>query len=453
MDKQEYLSVSLLNQYLERKFRLDPYLDQVFLVGELSNFRIRPGHQYFSLKDEHSKINAVMFKSAFEKIKFKPEDGMKVLVVGTVTLYQPSGNYQINIKKMEPDGIGALYQAYEQLKKDLQKEGLFDLPKKPIPRFPTRIAVVTSPSGAVILDIITTASRRYKNAEIDLFPAVVQGDQAKYSIVDALKQIESMKDQFDVIIIGRGGGSIEDLWPFNEEIVVRQIAKSSLPVISSVGHETDTTLSDFVADQRAATPTAAAELVTPDLMSELANIKKLELRLVNAIINKINFLKQQVAQLQNSYFLKNPAALYEQQSQKIDLLSNRLNIAIQKEIVNATNRFELAASKLNPNLLINQINKIATNNHNLLQMLINKTKNIIAEKQAAEKLLVGQLDSLSPLKVISRGYAIVTNSDKTLISSVKQLEPNENLKLRFIDGYAKTTVREVTEEKDANQEK
>ncbi|MDN6436335.1 exodeoxyribonuclease VII large subunit, partial [Lentilactobacillus parabuchneri] len=249
----DYLTVSALTKYIKRKFDVDPYLSKVYLTGEISNFRLRPNaHQYFSLKDDNAKISAIMFKSAFNRIKFTPEEGMKVLVVGHISVYEPTGSYQIYVEQMEPDGVGQLYQAYEQLKKKLSSEGLFTLPKKPLVKFPKRIAVVTSPSGAVIRDIITTVRRRYPIAQIVLFPALVQGTEASADIVRQIERVNQIGN-FDTLIVGRGGGSIEDLWPFNEEIVARAIVSSEVPVISSVGHETDTTIADLVADVRAAT--------------------------------------------------------------------------------------------------------------------------------------------------------------------------------------------------------
>lgn len=271
-NSEQYLTVTALTKYIKRKFDVDPYLGRIYLTGELSNFRLRANaHQYFSLKDDHAKISAIMFKGAFEKIKFTPEEGMKVLVTGRISLYEASGSYQIYVDSMQPDGIGALYQAYEQLKKKLTAEGLFNLPKKQLPMFPKRIAVVTSPSGAVIRDIITTVQRRFPIAQIVLFPALVQGDRAAADIVKQIERANEIGD-FDTLIIGRGGGSIEDLWPFNEEAVARAIVNSDLPVISSVGHETDTTIADLVADVRAATPTAAAELAVPVLNDEILKI-------------------------------------------------------------------------------------------------------------------------------------------------------------------------------------
>jgi len=259
---ERYLSITAMTAYLKRKFDADPYLERVYLTGEISNFRLRPNHQYFSLKDEHAKLSAVMFKGAFQKLSFQPEEGMKVLVIGRISLFESSGSYQLYIEHMEPDGVGALYQAYAQLKEKLAKEGLFQLPKQTLPAYPKRIAILTSPSGAVIRDIITTVRRRYPIVQLVLYPTVVQGEKAAGELIKNIQRVEE-DGQFDTMIIGRGGGSIEDLWPFNDEHLARTIVAAKTPIISSVGHETDTTIADLVADVRAATPTAAAELAGP----------------------------------------------------------------------------------------------------------------------------------------------------------------------------------------------
>jgi exodeoxyribonuclease VII large subunit len=283
-----YLTVTALTKYIKHKFEADPYLERVFLTGEISNFRMRPNaHQYFSLKDDKAKISAIMFKGAFNKLKFQPEEGMKVLVIGRISLYEPGGSYQIYIEHMEPDGVGALYQALEKRKKALQEEGLFkEAFKQPLVKYPKKIAVITSPSGAVVKDIITTTKRRYPIVQLVVFPTLVQGDKAADDIVKRIKEVDALGD-FDTMIVGRGGGSIEDLWPFNEERVVRAIFESRTPIISSVGHETDVTLADLVADVRAATPTAAAELATPVLREEILKIKEKESRLIQGMDNQI----------------------------------------------------------------------------------------------------------------------------------------------------------------------
>lgn len=290
---EKYLSVTSLTKYLKMKFDKDPYLERVYLTGQVSNFRKRPTHQYFSLKDDHAVIQATIWSGIYQKLGFDLEEGMKINVIGRVQVYEPSGSYSIIIEKAEPDGVGALAIQFEQLKKKLTEEGLFrERFKQPLPQFSKRIGVVTSRSGAVIRDIITTISRRFPGVDILLYPTKVQGDGAAEEIARNIARANQRED-LDVLIIGRGGGSIEDLWAFNEEIVVRAIFESRLPIISSVGHETDVTLADFVADRRAATPTAAAELATPvtklDLLTHLQNQEK---RMATAVQNVLSRKKK-----------------------------------------------------------------------------------------------------------------------------------------------------------------
>ena len=441
----DYLSVSDLTSYIKKKFDRDPYLDKVYLTGEISNFRLRPAHQYFSLKDDNAKISAIMFKSAFDKVKFKPEEGMKVLVTGRISVYEATGNYQIYIDHMEPDGVGALYQAYEQLKKKLSAEGLFNAPKKSLEKYPKRIAVVTSPSGAVIRDIITTTRRRYPIAQIVLYPAVVQGDAAASDIVRQINRVNEHGD-FDTLIIGRGGGSIEDLWPFNEEIVARAIFDSNIPVISSVGHETDTTIADLVADVRAATPTAAAELAVPVLTDVMTDIKNDQVRIFNAFRNKLNQLQQRLAKIQQSYIFKQPERLYDSYVQKIDMLNERLMNAL-KETINQSDR------KLNDlvyNLKINSPKNLIKEQQQVLQVKDDQLKRnimlLIQNKQNQLTKRVDALDHLSPLKVMSRGFSFTTNSDGKVVKKVDDIKENDDIELKLIDGYAKATVNEVKKE-------
>lgn len=371
MQEDKYLTVSALTNYIKRKFDADPYLHRVYLVGEISNFRLRTNsHQYFSLKDENAKISAIMFKSAFAKVKFQPEEGMRVIVSGRISLYPGNGSYQIYVDSMQPDGVGALYQAYEQLKIKLSQEGLFEAPKLPIPKYPRKIAIVTSPSGAVIRDIITTVSRRYPIVQLVLFPALVQGNEAANSIAAQIKMINTL-DDFDTIIIGRGGGSIEDLWPFNEEVVARAIFASKLPVISSVGHETDTTIADLVADMRAATPTAAAELATPVLTDILEELQKLQLQTIVAFRNILKMRSQQVQHLQQSYIFQEPQRLYEGYVQNVDILTEKLISLEKQQITTAEGSFKTLNSRLLANTPASRIKMAKQNVEHLRQMTNN----------------------------------------------------------------------------------
>ncbi|EKW98631.1 exodeoxyribonuclease VII large subunit [Ligilactobacillus saerimneri] len=436
-----YLTVSLLNKYIKRKFTADPYLGKIYLSGEISNFRLRARHQYFSLKDENAKIDVVMFASDFNKIKFVPEEGMKVLVSGYVDVYEASGRYQFYIKTMEPDGVGALYQAYEQLKRKLEQEGLFSAPKKVIPQFPQRIAVITSPSGAVIKDIITTTRRRYPIAQIVLFPAEVQGERAADSLVARLKEV-NLRGDFDTIIIGRGGGSIEDLWPFNEEKVARAIFASAIPVISSVGHQTDTTIADLVADRRAATPTAAAELATPVLEEVLIQIARNQQTLFNIIHMVLQQHLRNWQKIQQSYIFKQPGRLYDSYLQKVDYLDNSLKqnfkhcLAQRKtELISLLGRIQVASPQQQLELVTNKYNNLVTN-------LGAEMNGYLKQRQDQLQQAVTSLDMLSPLKVLGRGYTYVKKDDQ-VIKTVSQLNVGEELSLHFQDGAADVEVRKI----------
>lgn len=441
----DYLTVTDLTNYIKKKFDRDPYLGKVYLTGEISNFRLRPVHQYFSLKDDNAKISAIMFKSAFSKIKFKPEEGMKVLVTGRISLYEATGNYQIYIESMEPDGVGALYQAYEQLKKKLSAEGLFNAPKRTLEKYPKKIAVVTSPSGAVIRDIITTARRRYPIAQIVLYPAVVQGIAAAEDIVRQIKRV-NQKGDYDTLIIGRGGGSIEDLWPFNEEIVAREIANSNIPVISSVGHETDTTIADLVADVRAATPTAAAELAVPVLTDVITDIKNNEIRIVNAYKNKIIQLQQRLNKITSSYIFKQPERLYDSYVQRIDMLNERLNNALQQSINSADKRINDLIYNLKINSPKNRINEQKQILKVEQKQLLRNISLLLENKDNKVKQLISSLDHLSPLKVMSRGFSYTTDSNGNVIKKISDVKKDDEIQLKLIDGTAKATVNEITKE-------
>ncbi|MFC6322267.1 exodeoxyribonuclease VII large subunit [Companilactobacillus baiquanensis] len=445
MDNSQYLTVTALTQYLKRKFDVDPYLGHVYLMGEISNFRLRPTHQYFSLKDDKAKISAVMFKSNFSKVKFKPEEGMKVLVKGKISLYEPSGTYQMYVESMEPDGLGALYLALEQLKKKLSQQGIFDLPKREIPLFPKRIAVVTSQSGAVIHDIMTTIKRRYPIVQLVLFPAQVQGDTAAETIVQQLKRINELGN-FDTIIIGRGGGSIEDLWPFNEEIVAQAIVQSQIPIISSVGHETDTTIADMVADLRAATPTAAAELATPVLRDVLLHIQDLKGRLANAQVKLIQNYRDQVKNYSQNTFLQHPERIYEVYLQKVDNLSSRLNKVISEMIYKDKQTLWNVRGRLNDQSPMSQLHYYDTVVTGFQQRILNSTIRIINNNRNSFSKEVAALDSLSPLKTLSRGFSIATNKNGKILKQVKDYQVDETVDLKVTDGHVKLITKEISEE-------
>lgn len=443
MSAQQYLTVSALTKYIKRKFDADPYLERVFLTGEISNYRKRPNHQYFSIKDDNAVISAVMYKTDFSRLKFNLEEGMKVLVIGRVNVYEPSGTYNIVIEHMEPDGIGALYQAYSELKEKLTKEGLFSRPKKSLPKYPKKIAIVTSPSGAVIKDIMTTVKRRYPIVQLVLYPTVVQGRESVQSIVTNLKRINEA-EEFDLVIIGRGGGSIEDLWSFNEEAVIRQIVSMNLPVISSVGHETDTTLSDLAADVRAATPTAAAELAVPVLTEILLAIKKEEQRLYQATRNKLILNSERLNRLMHSYVFRQPKRLYEGHLMKVDQLTTNLQGTMLKKVEQQKHRHhrsELALQAVNPLPEVKLLKETWKNTDKDLHEAI--TRYFEQKKQSLSQTFIS-LDMLSPLKIMTRGYAYV-RSDNSIVSSVKDVHVSKEIEIHLLDGQLSAKITDIKE--------
>lgn len=437
---EEYVTVSALTKYIKYKFDKDPHLGRVYLTGEISNFRLRPTHQYFSLKDENAIISATMFQSAFKKIQFRPEEGMKVLVIGKVSVFEKSGQYQINIEHMEPDGVGALYLAYEQLKKKLEAEGLFSLPKKPIPQFPKKIAILTSESGAVIQDIQTTVARRFPIVQLVLYPTVVQGVHAVNSILKNLDLVE--QEDYDVVIIGRGGGSIEDLWAFNEEPVVRRVAELSIPVISSVGHETDTTLIDFVSDMRAATPTAAAEIATPVLMEIHQQLRNLQTRLEQALTRQLQIKRERMQALANASIFQNPERIYQIYQQRVDQLEMRLQQMMQQSV--QQKRQQLLKNQ--HRLELGSPSRRVQTEKQALQYLAKRLEQaqiqLMKDKKQQFQRVIQQLDLLSPLKIMNRGYGIL-QQEETIIKSVEQLEVEQELTIQLVDGTVRSKVTSV----------
>ncbi len=415
----EYLSVSTLTKYLKAKFDRDPYLERVYLTGEISNFRRRPNHQYFALKDEGAVIQATMWAGQFRKLDFELEEGMKVLAVGRISIYPPSGSYSINIESLVPDGVGALAVKFEQLKKKLTAEGLFEQRwKQTLPQFSKKIAVVTSPSGAVIRDIITTVQRRFPMSQIILYPTKVQGQGSAEEIAGNIRRANERGD-FDAMIIGRGGGSIEDLWGFNEEIVVRAIFESRIPIISSVGHETDVTLADFVADSRAATPTAAAELATPNTKVDLINwTNEQEKRLSNRLTHLIKIRRERVDKLSQSVVFRQPERLYDGHLQKLDRLCERLSVLTENKVANMKHRYELSAGKLIPTY----------------------GKIVEAKKNKTEQLYQSLL-LLDISKIKARGFSLVTDEKGKIIKSVSDVKKGQTLDVELTDGKVIVEVK------------
>lgn len=383
------ITVTELNQYMKNKVAEDEFLQNVYIKGEISNFKNHyTGHMYFTLKDENSLIKCIMFKSYAERMKFMPKDGMKVVVFGTVAVFERDGVYQIYCKAMKEDGIGDLYTAYNELKEKLEKEGLFDSKyKKQIPFMPKRIGVLTSKTGAVIRDIINVSTRRNPNVYIRLLPVPVQGEGAGEKIAKAI-ELMNEQDLADVIIVARGGGSLEDLWPFNEEVVARAIFNSKLPVISAVGHETDFTIADFVADLRAPTPSAAAELAVPEISKVEEMIRNYQNRYRLALKKKIEYMKLRYEKCMQSRVYKEPMQGINERYQVLDIY--------MKSIINSINH------------------KITVSKKDFTSMIT-------------------KIDSLSPLKTLARGYSITTK-DRKMIKSVKELKTGDIIELRLSDG-------------------
>ncbi|HFI0040885.1 TPA: exodeoxyribonuclease VII large subunit [Streptococcus suis] len=439
----EYLSVSHLTKYLKLKFDRDPYLERVYLTGQVSNFRKRPSHQYFSLKDDKAVIQATMWAGVYKNLGFELEEGMKINAVGRVQLYEPSGSYSIVIEKAEPDGIGALAIKFEQLKQALTQEGLFKQEfKQELPRFTKKIGVITSPSGAVIQDIITTVRRRFPGVEIVLYPTKVQGDGAAQEVVANIQRANE-RDDLDVLIVGRGGGSIEDLWAFNEEIVVRAIFESRIPIISSVGHETDTTLADFVADRRAATPTAAAELATPVTKSDLLGyLNQQENRAYQAMTNRLKFLRGQLEKISQSVMFRQPERLYDGYLQKLDRLTNQLQTRIKEIYGQQKQASLLLEQRLHGLQLVRRVESFQERITQQERLLKSNMANIYDNKMAKADKLIEALTMLDTSRIVARGYAMI-RQDGRVIDSVENVQMGENLTIQMKDGQLDVEVKHV----------
>ena len=414
---EKYITISQLTRYIKYKIDNDVNLGQVFIKGEISNFKAHSrGHYYFTLKDETSRINAIMFASQTKTLKFMPEDGMKVLVTGKISVYEATGGYQIYVSDMIEDGVGNLYVAYEQLKKKLEKEGLFDTSKKKkIPRIPTKIGVITAPTGAAIRDILSTIKRRFPLTKVLLFPALVQGKEAASSIVSQIKNAENY--DIDTLIVGRGGGSIEDMWCFNEEEVAYAIYNCKIPVISAVGHEIDFTIADFVADLRAPTPTGAAELAVPNEKDVLEYINQLKIRSQKVASNKIEFLNQKLKEITNKYILKNPISIYEVKEQQFDAIIEKLKF----NIVNLYNLKEKRYLNIKSSYIFKNPEKLIEKNTNKYLQILSK------------------LETLSPLLTIKRGYSI-TKKDGKVVTSCNDLKKDDKITIELKDGTVNSLV-------------
>lgn len=438
----EYLSVSALTKYIKYKFDQDPHLQSVLIKGELSNFKKHSsGHLYFNVKDKESVISAMMFKGNASKLGFEPKEGDEVLIEAHVSVYERRGNYQIYVNKMQLDGIGNLYQKLELLKKKLKKEGYFDQSnKKLIPKYPKKIAVLTASTGAAIRDIHSTINNRYPLVEQIQISTLVQGTQARQDIIEKIQYADSL--DVDTIIVGRGGGSIEDLWNFNEEDVVKTIFNCQTPIISAVGHETDFTLSDFVADVRAATPTQAAVIATPDQYELLQQIKQYEYTLSRYIKQYIEHQKKQLNHISSYYKFKQPSLLYDQQIQKRDELERQLNHLLNTKVEKSKHHLKLLQQSFNFKNLNQQITQEKQSIYQLHSRLSKIMSNNITNLKTVLKNKLESLNNLSPTNTMLRGYAIV-NKDNEVVTSTHKLNENDQISLTMKDGSVDATVKKV----------
>lgn len=415
--EEKHLTVSQINAYINKKMKFDVNLKNIYVKGEISNYKTySSGHSYFTLKDKKSQISGVMFKGNKHSLKFEPKDGMEVIIKGKIEVYEKDGKYQLYATRITEDGIGELHIAFEQLKKKLKKEELFDdVHKKQIPAFPRKIGVVTASTGAAIKDIITTIKRRYPYCEILVFSTLVQGDQAAPQIIRQIRHAQEY--DLDTLIVGRGGGSIEDLWPFNEESVAREIYACKIPIISAVGHEIDYTISDFVADLRAPTPTAAAELAVPELKEIKNTIKQIDEKLIKTMENRIAHNKNRLDYIAKKQIFKNPESIYEIKEMHLDNLINKIEFTSKN---------------------------IITKNKNQLQQLKNsfilKNPNeIIKRKKESYYRNIDKLEVLNPLLTLKRGYSIA-EKDGEIISSVDDVKVGDEVKIKLDDGTINTKV-------------
>ena len=412
----EALSVTDVNTYLKTIMDNDPFLNYVYIKGEISNLKFHTrGHLYFSLKDENSKINAVMFNYKNMNIDFVPEDGMNVLVKGKISVFVNGGSYQITVTNMKQDGIGNLYILFEELKKKLKNEGLFDEEhKKKLPRIPKKIGVITASTGAAVRDIISTINRRFPLAEIILFPSLVQGTGAKENLVKMIETAD--KSDVDVIILGRGGGSIEDLWAFNEEIVARAVYNAKKPIVSAVGHEIDFTICDFVADLRAPTPTGAAELVVPSKLEIQKYLSDYNSRLLSVITSKISTYKTTLNKLESSYILNNPKSMYEVEEQKLDSILEKLGSLMGHTLEKSKLKLENLTKNITPNILY----KLEKNKSHL-------------------ETLEQKLELLNPENILKKGYSL-TIKDGKIITDASELNDGDTITTKLSIGTINSKV-------------
>ncbi|WP_174613765.1 exodeoxyribonuclease VII large subunit [Virgibacillus ihumii] len=445
--KDKYLTVTALTKYIKRKFDTDPHLKDIWLKGEISNFKHHSrGHMYLTIKDDNSRIQSVMFAGNNRRLKFTPENGMNVLIKGEIGVFEPYGQYQLYIQQMEPDGIGSLYLAFEQLKEKLNKLGYFDKDhKKTLPKYPKQIGIITSPTGAAVRDIITTIRRRYPIAAVTVIPVLVQGVASPGSIQRAIDNADN-SGIYDVLIVGRGGGSIEELWSFNEEIVAHAIYRSTVPVISAVGHETDITISDYVADLRAPTPTGAAELAVPSQLELSEKINNMERMLSRIMDEQLAGSRQMLNRMRQSYAFRYPEQLVTQKEQELDKFVERLDKVQKSQYERKKEAYTSLKIRLSAQHPSVQYDRSVREINQLVKQTNKFMKQIMEQKTARLTGAIEKLTLLNPLETMKRGYAIPYSTSGDIIKSVKRIDTDDQISVRLSDGTVDCRVLEVKED-------
>ncbi len=445
--QQRIYSIKEINKYIRMKMESDSLLSEVWLRGEISNFTHHSsGHMYFTLKDEGSRLKSIMFASYNQRLPFIPKEGTRVVARGYISVYERDGQYQFYATQMQPDGIGSLYLAYEQLKQRLEQEGLFDpARKRAIPQYPKVIGVVTSPTGAAVRDVVITLRRRYPAVKIVVYPVLVQGKGAAPSVVKAIRDLNRMNEA-DVLIVGRGGGSLEELWAFNEEMVARAIAGSRIPVISAVGHETDFTIADFASDLRAATPTAAAELAVPNVNELRAQLLQIRRQLKQGLLRLSQRQRERLMRLRRSPVLLQPKRQLVQHMTRLDMLERRLTASLQRRSHIQRERLGRMSQLLARHNPQEQLIYARRRTDSARRQLELRMQQILRQKQQQLGFGLKQLDALSPLKVMARGYSLVYDEpEQQLIKSVKQVNPGEVIKVNLQDGQLHCNIWSIEE--------
>lgn len=441
-----YLTVSALTKYIKRKMETDHHLRDVWLKGEISNFKHHNrGHMYLTIKDEQSRIQAVMFASQNRRLTFMPEDGMHVLIRGEISVYEPYGQYQLYIHQMEPDGLGSLYLAFEQLKEKLSKQGYFDEKhKRAIPTYPKHIGLVTSPTSAAVRDMITTIKRRFPITRITIIPAIVQGEQGPESIVQGIEKANQL-GIFDVLIVGRGGGSIEELWCFNDERVAMAIFHSKIPVISAVGHETDITISDFIADHRAATPTGAAEIAVPSQVELMDKLMTMRRSIQHMVHSRVKNYQNHLIRLKQSYAFRYPDQLIKQKNQELDQITDRMDKALTQHHQVNKDKYQSLHRQLkahHPEAKLKQAIEKTTFLH---QRLSRHLDQLMELRKRQLVFMMEKLTLLNPLEIMKRGYAIPYHESGKIVTSTTEVTKEDFLKIKVHDGDIHCQVLEVKE--------